>query len=316
MVGRVCIGIDVSKAELEVALGSAGVVRRIANHDRAVAELAAQLLELKPEVVAMEASGGYERMVAVMLWEAGLPVVIANPRHIRQFSRGMGQHAKTDRIDARMIALWAEHKGPQVRPLPDAEARELTELLSRRRQLMEMLGAEQNRLAQVVSVAIRKELKASIKSLARRIAQLNDEIGRRIEQSELWRRTRQLLESVPGVKRVTSFKLIVGLPELGTSDHRRLASLVGLAPFARDSGKWRGQRTISGGRGEVRSALYMAAVSAARFNPALHPFYQRLRQRGVPKKKALIAVARKLLTILNAIVRDATPWRAPCPAAI
>lgn len=311
----ICIGIEVSKAGLEVAFGARGEIRTVANESAAIESLAAQLLEVKPELVVMEATGGYERLAAALLWEAGLKVVIANPRQLRQFREGMGQHAKSDRLDARMIALWAEHKRPEVRPLPDAQARELSELLARRRQLLEMLVAERQRRARVLSKSISRELGASIGSLERRLQRLESEIEQRIGQSDLWRATRELLESVPGVSRITSFMLIAELPELGTVDHRRLASLTGLAPYVRQSGKWRGQSTISGGRATVRSALYMAAVSASRWNPALRPFYERLLQRGAPRKKALIAVARKLLVILNAIVRDRAPWRPPCPAA-
>lgn len=307
----VCIGIDVSKANLEVAFGCRGEVRTVANESSAIESLATELLELEPELVVMEATGGYERLAAALLWEAGLKVVIANPRQLHQFREGMGQHAKTDRLDARMIAQWAEHRRPEVRPLPDAQARELSELLVRRRQLLGMLVAERQRRAQVVGKTVRKELDASIGSLQRRLKRLEDEIEQRIGKSDLWRNTRELLESVPGVSRITSFMLIAELPELGTLDHRRLASLTGLAPYVRQSGKWRGQAMISGGRAGVRTALYMAAVSASRWNPALKTFYQRLLKRGTARKKALIAVARKLLVILNAIVRDRTPWRPP-----
>jgi len=315
MASGVCIGIDVSKASLDVAFGSQGEVRSVANESGAIEQLAAQLKQLQPERVVMEASGGYERLLAGLLWDAGLKVVIANPRQLRQFREGMGQHAKSDRLDARMIALWAEHKRPEVRPLPDAEARELSELLARRRQLIEMLVAERQRLARALSRPLRKELKASVGSLERRLRQLESEIETRIGKSDLWRRTRELLESVPGVSKATSFMLIAELPELGTIDRRRLASLIGLAPFVRQSGQWRGRQMIGGGRAKVRSVLYMAALSAAHWNPILRVFYQRLLQRGAAKKKALIAVARKLLVILNAIVRDRTPWREPCPAA-
>jgi transposase len=315
MANGVCIGIDVSKASLDVAFGSQGEVRSVANDSAAIEQLAAELKQLEPERVVMEASGGYERILAALMWDAGLKVVIANPRQLRQFREGMGQHAKSDRLDARMIALWAEHKRPEVRPLPDAEARELSELLTRRRQLIEMLVAERQRLARALSRPLRKELKASVESLERRLKQLESEIETRIGKSELWRRTRELLESVPGVSKATSFMLIAELPELGTIDRRRLASLIGLAPFVRQSGQWRGRQMIGGGRAKVRNVLYMAALSAAHWNPTLRAFYQRLLQRGAPKKKALIAVARKLLVILNAIVRDRTPWREPCPAA-
>ncbi len=315
MAQGVCIGIDVSKASLEVAYGSAGAVRSVPNESAAIEKLTEEVRALEPQLVVMEATGGYERLVAALMWDAGLKVVIGNPRQLRQFREGMGQHAKSDRLDAKMIALWAEHKQPEVRPLPDAQARELSELLVRRRQLIEMLVAERQRLARVLSRPIRKELRASIESLERRLKRLEQEIEQRIGKSDLWQRTRQLLESVPGVSKATSFMLIAELPELGTIGHRRLASLVGLAPFVRQSGKWRGQQMIGGGRTAVRSALYMAAVSASRWNPALRPFYQRLIERGAPKKKALIAVARKLLVILNAIVRDRTPWRPPCPVA-
>jgi transposase len=200
--------------------------------------LAAELKERGPQLVVMEASGGYERMVAALLWEAGLPVVIANPSQVRDFAKGMGQYAKTDRQDARIIARWAEVKHPPVRRLADAPGRELSELLRRRRQLLEMLVAERQRLAQTVSKPIRKELNASIGSLQRRLERIEAEIEQRIRKSDLWHRTRELLESVPGVGKLTSFMLLAELPELGTSDRRRLASLVGVAPYPRDSGQW------------------------------------------------------------------------------
>jgi transposase len=312
MEGELYVGIDVSKDSLEVAFGCEGEVRRVANADRAIAALAAELKQLGPRLVVMEASGGYERLVAALLWEAGLPVVIANPAQVRDFAKGMGQYAKTDRQDARIIARWAEVKQPPLRQLPDARSRELSELLRRRRQLLEMLVAEGQRLSQTVSKPIRKELNASIASLERRIDRIEEEIEQRIRKSDLWQRTRDLLESVPGVAKQTSFMLVAELPELGHSDRRRLASLVGVAPYPRDSGKWHRPRLIHGGRAAVRSALYMAALSAARFNPVLAPFYQRLLSRGAAKKQALVAVIRRLLGILNAIVRDGTPWRSPC----
>jgi transposase len=312
MAGGLYIGIDVSKDSLEVAFGCDGEVRWVANQDRAITALAAELKELGPELVVMEASGGYERMVAALLWEAELPVVVANPGQVRDFAKGMGQYAKTDRQDARIIARWAEVKQPPLRQLPDAQGRELSELLTRRRQLLEMLVSERQRLTQTVSKPIRKELSASIGSLQRRLEKTEAEIEQRIRKSDLWNRTRELLESVPGVGKLTSFILLAELPELGTSDRRQLASLVGVAPYPRDSGKWHRPRLIHGGRAAVRSALYMAALSAARCNPVLAPFYQRLLSRGAAKKQALVAVIRRLLGILNAIVRDRIPWRLSC----
>ncbi len=227
MAGGWYIGIDVSKDSLEVAFGCDGEVRQVSNADRAIMALAAELKELGPQLVVMEASGGYERMVAALLWEADLPVVVANPSQVRDFAKGLGQYAKTDR---------------------------------------------QQRLAQTVSKPIRKELNASIGSLRRRLERIEAEIEQRIRKSELWNRTRELLESVPGVGKLTSFMLLAELPELGTSDRRRLASLVGVAPYPRDSGKWHRPRLTYGGRAAVRSALYMAALSAARCNPVLAPF--------------------------------------------
>ena len=306
-------GVDVSKAKLDVCIEPGHRFTSFDNDTAGIAELAAFCREHAVELVVMEASGGYERLAAALMWEAGLPVVIANPRQIRQFGQGMGQQAKTDWLDARMIARWAEHRRPEVRALPDAQGRELRELLIRRRQLNEMLVAERNRLGQVLSKPIRKELTASIGSLERRLGQLDHELEQRIKKSDLWQRTRDLIQSVPGVGKLTSFMLIAELPELGQSDRRHLASLVGVAPFARGSGQLRGKRMIGGGRGAVRSALYMAALTASRYNPALRPFYQRLLARGASKKAALVAVIRKLLGILNAIVRDRTPWRPPCP---
>jgi transposase len=312
MAGELYIGIDVSKDSLEVAFGGEGEVRQVANQDRAITALAAELKALGPKLVVMEASGGYERMVAALLWEAQLPVVVANPSQVRDFAKGMGQYAKTDRQDARIIARWAAVKQPLVRQLADAQGRELSELLTRRRQLLEMLVAERQRLSQTLSRLIRKELNASIGSLERRLQKLEAEIEQRIKKSDLWNRRRELLESVPGVGKLTSFMLVAELPELGTSDRRHLASLVGVAPYPRDSGQRRRARLIHGGRAAVRSALYMAALSAARCNPVLAPFYQRLLNRGAAKKQALVAVIRRLLGILNAIVRDRIPWRSTC----
>jgi len=278
-------------------------------HDETgVGQLVARLRELGPRLIVLEATGGYEVTVAVALAAAGLPLVVANPRQIRDFARATGQLAKTDRLDARATALFAEAVRPAVRPLADEQARALGELVTRRRQVLEMLGAELNRRRLVRDRQLQRRIAAHIKWLERALQELEQDLHTTIRATPVWRDTEDLLRSVPGIGPVTAFTLIADLPELGRLTRREIAALVGVAPMNRDSGTLRGRRMITGGRSAVRRVLYMATLVAIRRNPALTAFYQRLRG-SRPAKVALIAAMRKLLTILNAILRDHRPWQ-------
>jgi transposase len=278
-----------------------------------VGALVPRLHALRPALVVLEATGGYERAVVAALAAAGLPVVVANPRQIRAFARAVGQLAKTDRLDAAMLARFGAQVRPTPRALPDAQAEALDALLTRRRQLIEMLTAEKNRLAAAVP-AVRRGITQHIRWLERQLDDVDGELGALIEASPLWRAQDDLLQSVPGVGPVLSRTLLGELPELGRLTHKQIAALVGVAPMARDSGTWRGRRGVTGGRAPVRTALYMAAVTAAHHNPVIRVFYRRLRAAGKPAKVALTACMRKLLTILNAMARSGEPWRVTIPA--
>ena len=259
------------------------------------------------ELVVLEATGGYETAAVAALAEAGLPVVVANPRQVRDFARSTGKLTKTDRIDAELLALFAERVRPEVRPLPDAEAQEFTALLARRRQLLEMMVAEKNRL-KVAPKPVAKDIRAHIEWLERRLKSVDSDLERRIKASPVWRAKEDLLRSVPGVGPVVSRTLIGELPELGQLNRQQIAALAGVAPLNRDSGTQRGKRMVWGGRRAVRVALYMAALTASQRNPTIRAFYQQLRDRGKPSKVALTACMRKLLVILNAMVRDGVQW--------
>jgi transposase len=307
------IGIDVAKAELVVAHGPTGPVRSVANDEAGVRALAAELIEVAPVLIVLEATGGYELLSVAALAAAGLQVVVVNPRQVRDFAKATGQLAKTDRIDARMLALFGERVRPPVRSLPDEEARELDALLTRRRQLLEMRQAERNRLQQVVGQGrrqrtVKKSLKNHVAYLERELAMTDSDLGTMIRESPIWREKDDLLQSVPGIGPVVAQTLLAELPELGTLNRRAIAKLVGVAPLNRDSGKWRGERTIHSGRATVRAALYMAALVASRRNPLIRTFYQRLVAAGKPKKVALVACMRKLLTILNHLLRTRQRW--------
>jgi len=306
----VVVGIEVSKATLDVALTPGTEPWSAANDAAGIAAVVARLTGLRPALVVLEATGGYERAVVAALAAAGLPVVVANPRQIRAFARAVGQLAKTDRLDAAVLARFGAQVRPAPRPLPDAQAQALDALLTRRRQLLEMLTAEKNRLA-AAPAAVRRGITQHIRWLERQLAEGDTDLGRLIEASPVWRAQDDLLQSVPGVGPVLSRTLLGELPELGRLTHKQIAALVGVAPMARDSGAWRGRRGVAGGRAPVRTALYMAAVTAAHHNPVIRVFYQRLRAAGKPAKVALTACMRKLLTILNAMVRSGTYWRAP-----
>lgn len=298
-------GIDVSKAELEVAVGEQAWT--CPNDVAGIEALVDRLREHSPELVVLEATGGHETAAVAALAEAGLPVVVANPRQVRDFGRATGQLAKTDRIDARVLALFAERVRPEVRPLPDEEAQELQALLARRRQLIEMMVAEKNRL-KTAPGAVAKGIRRHIEWLKRQLKSVDSDLDSRIKKSPVWRAREDLLRSVPGIGPVTSRTLIGELPELGQLNRRQIAALAGVAPLNRDSGTLRGKRMVWGGRRSVRVALYMAALTASQRNPVIREFYERLRARGKPPKLALTACMRKLLVILNAMARDGVAW--------
>ena len=304
------VGIDVAKAELVVAVRPSGAQWTVANDEPGVQVLGERLRALGPELIVCEATGGYELLAVSALLAAALPVVVVNPRQVRDFARATGELAKTDRLDAEMLALFAERVRPAVRALPDADAQELAGLLARRRQLLEMLQAERNRLGQVFTRG-----KAVTHSLTQHIAYLERELGRTdaglgalIRRTPAWRERDDLLRSVPGIGPVVSYTLVADLPELGQLTRRQIAKLVGIAPVSRDSGTLRGRRLVQGGRAHVRAALYMGALVAMRHNPTIRAFYERLVRAGKPKKLALVACMRKLLTILNTMVRTGKPW--------
>lgn len=302
------VGIDVSKKQLDVATHPSGESWSVANDEAGVGGLIERLSKEPVESLVVEATGGYESLVVTHAAACGLPLSVVNPRQVRAFARATGRLAKTDRIDAQVLAAFAEAIRPAVRPLKDEATQELEALVTRRRQLVAMLSTEKNRL-HGVSKALRRDLKAHIQWLERRIRDTDNRLKLRVKDSEVWRVNDDLLRSVPGVGRVSAFTLMANLPELGSLSRRQIAALVGVAPFNRDSGTLRGRRTVWGGRSQVRAVLYMAAVSAMRCNPVIGAFYRRLINAGKPTKVALTACMRKLLTILNAIVRTQTPWQ-------
>jgi transposase len=305
----VSIGIDVAKDRLDVAVRPGGEVWAVARNGAGLAELCARLTALRPAIVAIEATGGFEQIAAAALAGAGLPLVVVNPAQIRAFAKAIGQRAKTDPIDAAVIAHFAEATQPEIRPLPDEETRRLAELVTRRRQIIEMVGAERQREKRATLKGVCKSIGRIVKALEKELEEIDLDIGTAVRASPAWRETEDLLQSVPGVGPIISRTLLAELPELGRLDRKEIAALAGLAPFTRQSGQWRGKSFISGGRTAVRTALFMGAMVAKRFNPVLKVFFDRLVAAGKPKMVALIAVARKLLTILNAIVRDQKPWQ-------
>jgi transposase len=302
------IGIAVAKVQLEFACRPNGEAGAVSNDDGGIGELVARCRALTPTLIVCEATGGYEAALVAALATAGLPVVVVNPRQVRDFAKATGQLAKTDAIDAQILALFAERVRPAPRALPDEAAQALDALLTRRRQLVEMLGAERNRLL-VARPAVRRDLQQHIRYLERRLREADDDLHTAVKTSPLWRVKDDLLQSVPGVGRVVSLTLLAELPELGRLSHQEIAALVGVAPLNRDSGTLRGTRLVYGGRAPVRAALYMAALVASKCNPVIRAFYLRLRAAGKPAKVALTAGLRKLLIILNAIARSGTPWQ-------
>jgi transposase len=310
-VNKPSIGIDVSKAHLDVYVYPSERRFHVAYDEGGVRELVAALESVREGVVVLEATGGLEVMIAASLAAAGFDVAVVNPRQVRDFARAIGRLAKTDRIDAEVLALFGDRVRPEPRPLPDSALRALEALITRRRQLVEMITAEGNRLRQTDDRAVKKQIQRHIKWLQQELKSVDTNLDDTVRRSPLWRAKDDLLRSMKGIGSVTSYTLIAELPQLGRMSRRQAAALGGLAPFNADSGAFVGRRRIWGGRSSVRTALYMAALSAIRWNPVIREFYQRLLRAGKPKKVALLACARKLLVILNAMLRNQTPWGIP-----
>lgn len=305
----IVVGIDVSKDKLDIAVRPRGDVFSTSRDAAGLDALAARLTPLSPAAVAVEATGGFETVVAASLAAAGLPVVVVNPAQVRSFAQALGKRAKTDPIDAMVIAHFAEATKPEIRPLPDEATRLLSDLVARRRQIIQMIVAERQRQRRLAEKRLQKSIARLLKALEKELSALDQSIDDAVRGSPAWRGKEDLLASVPGVGPVIARTLIAELPELGTLGRKEIAALAGLAPWTRQSGAWRGKSCIGGGRPCVRAALFMGALVAARHNPALKAFRQRLIAAGKPKLVAIIAVARKLLTILNAVLRDRQPWR-------
>jgi transposase len=309
------VGIDVAKGQVDVAVHPTGLRWQASYADEGMQELVSRLRALQPALVLLEATGGLEIPLVAALANAQLPVVVVNPRQVRDFARATGKLAKTDSLDAQVLAHFAEAVRPEPRPLPNPEAKALSAVLARRHQLISMLVAEKNRLGKALP-SVRSRIEAHVIWLEGELKDTESDLQARIRQSPLWRDKENLLRSVPGVGPQLAVSLLAYLPELGTLDRKRIAALVGVAPFNRDSGTFRGRRTVWGGRRRVRTALYMATLVASRHNPVIRPFYQRLLAAGKPKKVALTACAHKLLIILNAMLRDFAPWRPATPEAM
>jgi transposase len=301
------VGIDVSKGRLDVCEGEQGEAWEVGNDAKGIARLVERMQALQPELIVLESTGGLEWAAMTELYSAGLAVALVNPGRVKDFARSIGLLAKTDKLDARLLARFAEAVKPNATRLPDEQEKHLIGLVSRRRQLLEMLVAEQNRLNSA-RLSSRVNLEEHIRWLQKALDDLDKEIQTYVRQSELWKDKAERMQSIPGVGPVTSSTLLAELPELGQLDRKKIAALVGVAPFNNDSGPRRGKRRVKGGRSGVRNVLYMAALSASRYNPVLRAFYQQLIQRGKEKKVALTACMRKLLTFLNAMIRDSKSW--------
>lgn len=304
----VFVGIDISKSRLDVVLIPQETSFSIPNQEAPLKKLVVRLQKISPKIILMEATGGYEHLVLAALREAELPAHFINPRQVRDFARSLGILAKTDKIDARVLALFAEKIRPEPRPLPDAAQQELKQLMTRKRQLGKMIQQEQNRLPMSPSPRVQESIRRVIQALHSQLQTLEQEIDDFFRQHPLWMKKGELLRSVPGVGPQTSLSLVAWLWELGRLSRREIAALVGVAPFSWDSGAWRGRRSIRGGRPGIRRVLYMATVAAVRCNEVIRNFYHRLLQQGKAKKLAIIACMRKLLTILNAMVKNQQPW--------
>lgn len=303
------IGIDVSKDRLDVHVRPSGETFAVARNAAGLDQLVERLRALAPALVALEATGGFEVIAAAALATAELPVIVVNPAQIRAFAKALGQRAKTDPIDAGVIARFAEATRPAPRPLPDHATRLLADLVTRRRQIVAMITAERQRAQHFPQPRLKNSIARLIAALERELAELDTGLDEAVRASPAWREAEDLLASVPGIGKTIARTLIAELPELGSLDRREIAALAGLAPFTRQSGRWRGKAAIAGGRASVRAALFLGAMVARRHNPALRAFGERLLAAGKPRMVALVAVARKLLTILNAILRDRTPWQ-------
>lgn len=301
-------GIDVSKDRLDVHVLPSQEAFAVSRDPTGLAELCRRLGDTAT-LVAVEATGGYETLVAATLADHGVPVVVVNPAQVRSFAQALGQRAKTDPIDAAVIARFAEATRPQIRPLPDAAARLLADLMARRRQIVEMIASERQRLHRTEPPRVRKSIERLLKALERELGIIDHDVDGAVRGSPLWREKEDLLASVPGIGRIIARTLLAELPELGRLDHKQIAALAGLAPYTRKSGLWKGKARIGGGRAVVRTALFIGAQVAKRWNPPLKAFYERLIAAGKTKMVATIAVARKLLVTLNAILRDSTPWQ-------
>lgn len=303
------VGIDVCKDRLDVHVSPQGVNFQVARDQSGLASLVSRLKPLAPRLVAMEATGGFETVVAAAVAAEGIPVAVVNPAQVRHFAQAIGKRAKTDPIDTAMIAGFAEATKAQAKPLPDADSAVLSELMARRRQLTEMLVAEKARFARAMAKRPRQSLKRIIAALEDELLSLDADIDKTVRQSPLWQVREDLMRSIPGVGPATARTLLADLPELGRLTRRQIAALAGLAPWTRQSGQWKGRSMIGGGRSTVRRVLFMAALVATRHNPLLKAFRDKLVAAGKPKIVAVIAVARKLLTILNAVIRDQKPWQ-------
>lgn len=302
------VGIDVSKGRLDVAIGEQGECWDVGNDEKGILKLVERLKAFEPALIVLESTGGLEMGALASLYSGGLSVALVNPGRVREFAKSLGLLAKTDKLDARLLARFAEAVKPGATRLPDEQERHLAGLVGRRRQLLEILVAEQNRLGSA-PLSLKGNVEEHIRWLRDALAKLDQDIQEYIRQSELWKDKSELMCSVPGVGPVTASTLLGELPELGQLDRKKIAALVGVAPFNDDSGHRRGKRRVKGGRSSVRNVLYMAALSASKHNPILRAFYQQMIKRGKEKKVALTACMRKLLTFLNAIIRDSVPWK-------
>ena len=304
------VGIDVSKSTLDVCIEPAVQTLHVAYDEAGIKQIVVRLKEVNPTLIVMEATGGLEVRIATELASQGLPVAVINPRQARDFAKATGQLAKTDKVDAAMLAAFAQAIRPQVRSLKDADTRALDDMVTRRRQLIDMRVQETLRLGTAASKPLEKSLNKHIVWLDKRIAEIDTDLANRLRKSDVWRTKDDLLRGIPGVGPVTTLTMLAKCPELGLLNRREIAALTGVAPLANDSGKHRGKRFIWGGRADVRAVLYMAAISAIQHNDAIKAFAERLKKAGKPPKVVIVACMRKLLTIMNAMLKNNTPWNA------
>lgn len=306
---KMFVGIDVSKSRLDVHVHPSGEAFTANQNAEGLDQLVTRLKGLAVAIIAIEATGGLESLAVATLAGAGLPVVVVNPRQVHNFAKALGLNAKTDPLDAYVIARFAQASKPEIRPLPDAGTLALADLLARRRQIVQMITAEKNRtMRNTGNAVLQKSIGRILKALQLELAQLDDDVDKMVKGSPLWREKEDLLSSVPGVGKVIARTLIAEMPELGTLNNKQVAALAGLAPWTRQSGQWRGKSMIGGGRTVCRTVLFLAALTATRYNKDLKAYSTRLLNAGKPKMVVLIAVARKLITILNAIIKNSTPW--------